>query len=79
MNALAATLLDKLQRLPLQRLVEVEDFVDFLQAREQNVNQEDRRLVQAAAQTAEASFATVWENDEDAAYDRLWRSRPLGR
>ncbi len=79
MNALAATLLDKLQRLPLQRLVEVEDFVDFLQAREQKVNQEDRRLVQAAAQTAEASFATVWENDEDAAYDRLWRSRPLGR
>ena len=71
MNALAATLLDKLQRLPLQRLVEVEDFVDFLQAREQKVNQEDRRLVQAAAQTAEASFATVWENDEDAAYDRL--------
>ncbi len=71
MNALAATLMDKLQRLPLQRLVEVEDFVDFLEAREQKVNQEDRRLVQAAAQTAEASFATVWENDEDAAYDRL--------
>jgi len=71
MNALAATLMDKLQRLPVQRLVEVEDFVDFLQAREQKVNQEDRRLVQTAAQTAEASFATVWENDEDAAYDRL--------
>ena len=71
MNALAATLMDKLQRLPLQRLVEVEDFIDFLEAREQKVNREDRRLVQAAAQTAEASLATVWDNDEDAAYDRL--------
>lgn len=69
MTALAATLIDKLQRLPVQRLVEVEAFVDFLQTRE--LENEDRRLVTAAAQTAEASFAAVWDNDEDAAYDRL--------
>lgn len=69
MTALAATLIDKLQRLPVQRLVEVEDFVDFLQTRE--LENEDRRLVTAAAQIAEASFAAVWDNDEDAAYDRL--------
>lgn len=71
MNALAATLMDKLQRLPTERLAEVADFVEFLETREQQVNWEDRRLVQATTQTAKASFATVWENDEDAAYDRL--------
>jgi len=66
MTALESILIQKLQRLPTQRLAEVEDFVDFLQARE-----EDRRLVQAAAKAAEARFATVWDNDEDAAYDRM--------
>jgi hypothetical protein len=66
MTALESILIQKLQRLPAQRLAEVEDFVDFLQARE-----EDRQLVQAAAKAAEARFATVWDNDEDAAYDRM--------
>lgn len=71
MTALESLLLEKLQRLPTERLAEVADFVDFLETREQKVNQEDRRLFQAAAQTAEASFATMRDNDEDAAYDRL--------
>lgn len=71
MTALESLLLEKLQRLPTERLAEVADFVDFLETREQKVNREDRRLVQAAAQTAEASFATMRDNDEDAAYDRL--------
>ncbi|HOW77135.1 MAG TPA: toxin-antitoxin system, antitoxin component, Xre family protein [Candidatus Competibacteraceae bacterium] len=66
MTALESISIQKLQRLPTQRLAEVEDFVDFLQARE-----EDRQLVQAAAKAAEARFATVWDNDEDAAYDRM--------
>jgi len=66
MTALESILIQKLQRLPTQRLAEVEDFVDFLQAREEN-----RQLVQAAAKAAEARFATVWDNDEDAAYDRM--------
>jgi len=66
MTALESILIQKLQRLSTQRLAEVEDFVDFLQARE-----EDRQLVQAAAKAAEARFATVWDNDEDAAYDRM--------
>ncbi len=66
MTSLESILIQKLQRLPAQRLAEVEDFVDFLQARE-----EDRQLVQAAAKAAEARFAAVWDNDEDAAYDRM--------
>ena len=34
MSAIAPTLIQKLQQLPPQRLAEVEDFVDFLAARE---------------------------------------------
>ena len=34
MNAIAPTLIQKLQELPPQRLAEVEDFVEFLAARE---------------------------------------------
>jgi hypothetical protein len=52
--------------LPPQRLAEVEDFVDFLRAREN-----EQRLAQVAAKMAEPSFAAVWNNDEDAAYDRM--------
>jgi len=59
-------LIEKIKQLPPQRLAEVEDFVDFLRARE-----DDQRLVHAAARASEASFAAVWSNDEDAAYDRL--------
>lgn len=34
MNAIAPSLIQKLQQLPQQRLAEVEDFVEFLAARE---------------------------------------------
>lgn len=60
------TLFAKLKALPPQRLAEVEDFVDFLRSRD-----EDRRLTQAAAQASHASFANVWDNEDDAEYDRL--------
>ncbi|NML16232.1 toxin-antitoxin system, antitoxin component, Xre family protein [Azohydromonas sp. G-1-1-14] len=49
-----------------ERVAEVEDFVDFLRERE-----EAQRLTHAAAKASEASFAQVWDNDEDAAYDRM--------
>lgn len=60
------TLLDKLDQLPPDRVAEVEDFVDFLQHKDQ-----DRRLTQAATQTAEPSFKKVWDNPDDAVYDAL--------
>jgi hypothetical protein len=66
MNAPDQVLLDKIKQLPPQRLAEVEDFVDFLREREGGL-----RLTQAAAKAAEPSFTTVWDNEEDAAYDRL--------
>ena len=66
MNAPDQVLLDKIKQLPPQRRAEVEDFVDFLRARE-----DEQRLTHTAAKASEASFAKVWDNDEDAAYDRM--------
>jgi hypothetical protein len=66
MSATEQVLIEKIRQLPPQRLAEVEDFVDFLRTRE-----DDQPLTQAAARASEASFSAVWNNDEDAAYDRL--------
>lgn len=66
MTAAEQALIDKIKQLPPRRMAEVEDFVDFLRARE-----DEQRLTQAASKASEASFAQVWDNDEDAAYDRL--------
>ncbi len=59
-------LVDKLEALPPERIAEVEDFIDFLNSRNP-----DRRLIQAASQTAEPSLAQVWDNPDDAVYDQL--------
>ena len=59
-------LIEKIRQLPPRRVAEVEDFVDFLHARE-----DEQRLTHAATKASEASFASVWDNDEDAAYDRM--------
>ena len=66
MNAAIQILFDKINQLPPQRLAELEDFVDFLRTRD-----EDHRLAVAAAKASEASFSEVWNNDDDAAYDRM--------
>ena len=66
MSATEQVLIDKIKQLPPQRLAEVEDFVDFLRTRD-----DAQRLTHAAAKVGEASFAAVWNNDEDAAYDRM--------
>ena len=66
MSATEQVLIDKIRQLPPQRLAEVEDFVDFLRTRE-----DEQHLTQAATRASQASFAAVWNNDEDAAYDRM--------
>ena len=66
MNAPEKILIEKIKQLPPKRLAEVEDFVDFLRARA-----DDESLARAANQVSEPSFNTVWDNDDDAAYDCL--------
>ena len=59
-------LLEKLKALPPERVAEVEDFVDFLRTRG-----DARQLTRVAASIAEPAFEKVWDNPDDAAYDRL--------
>jgi regulatory protein YycI of two-component signal transduction system YycFG len=61
-------LLDKIRKLTAEKLIEVEDFIDFLYQR-QTVS--DYNLVMAATKISEASFSKVWDNPEDAEYDNL--------
>ncbi|MBK9313877.1 MAG: toxin-antitoxin system, antitoxin component, Xre family protein [Acidobacteria bacterium] len=58
-------LIEKIRKLPPERIVEVEDFVDFIAQRD------DQRLVRAAQKLSEEAFREVWDNEEDAVYDRL--------
>ena len=59
-------LFEKIRTLPEDKVSEVEDFVDFIRQRE-----EDRRLSQAVAQLSEEALRRVWDNPDDAEYDRL--------
>jgi hypothetical protein len=59
-------LFEKIKRLPPDKLAEVEDFVDFLRQRD-----DDRRLAHAATKLSEDAFRKVWDNPDDADYDRL--------
>ncbi len=64
-GARAEALVRKIRSLPPEKVAEVEDFVEFLDQRE------DRRLTQAAAKLSEKAFQRLWDNPKDAVYDRL--------
>ncbi len=55
----------KLENLSPERVHEVEDFIDFLNQKDQE------QLVKVAQMTAEPSFQEVWDNQEDSIYDQL--------
>lgn len=59
-------MIEKIRLLPPHRVWEVEDFIDFLSQRSQ-----DEPTKEAFTQLSEASFANVWNNSEDSAYDNL--------
>jgi hypothetical protein len=62
----AQALLRKIQALPAEQIAEVEDFVEFISDREQ-----ERSLTRPSAAASAPTFATVWSNPEDDAYDAL--------
>jgi hypothetical protein len=66
-NLVEQRLIEKIRKLSSPRIVEIEDFIDFLYQRD---NQSDDNLI-AATKLSEASFSQVWDNSEDAAYDNL--------
>jgi hypothetical protein len=51
----------------------VDDFVEFLTLRmaQAQAFTQDRALTRMATQASESSFAQVWDNAEDEAYDAL--------
>ncbi|HEY7885305.1 MAG TPA: hypothetical protein VIC08_10195 [Cellvibrionaceae bacterium] len=57
---------EKLGYLAPDRLAEVEDFIDFLQQRDQ-----EKLLKTGYAQASEEVFNKVWDNDDDAIYDNV--------
>ena len=61
-----AEIADKLRKLPQDRINEVEDFVDFVTAKEY-----DRQLVRGASKLSEKTCARIWDNPDDAVYDNL--------
>jgi hypothetical protein len=59
-------LLEKIRDLSPDKLAEIEDFVDFLRQR-----RDDAELARAATNLSEEAFRRVWDNPDDADYDRL--------
>ena len=69
----ARLLIQKIQSLPPERVAEVDDFVEFLQLQMQKSQAQthDRTIAGATSRASEPSFAKVWDNAEDEAYDAL--------
>jgi hypothetical protein len=61
-------LIEKIRKLSSTKVVEIEDFIDFLYQRE---SQSESNLTLTATKLSENSFTKVWDNPEDAAYDNL--------
>jgi hypothetical protein len=68
-NLVEQRLIEKIRQLSSPRIMEIEDFIDFLYQREHQ--SDDANLTLAATKLSEAAFSQVWDNSEDAAYDNL--------
>lgn len=58
-------LMEKIRSLPPDKIMVLEDFLDFLLTRS------EENLVYTATKLSEAAFAKIWDNPEDAEYDEL--------
>mgnify|MGYP001578736462 FL=1 len=56
----------EIDKLPEDILAEVFDFIQFLESKK-----EKTLLIRASQKLSEVSFKKVWDNEEDAVYDRL--------
>lgn len=60
------TILEKPKGLPPEQVAEMENCVDFLRTRH-----EEQRVTQAAMKACAPAFNKIWNNSEDADYERL--------
>jgi hypothetical protein len=60
-------ILEKIRKLPFDKIVELENFIDLLYQRPNS----SQALATTSTKLSEASFAKIWDNPKDAAYDNL--------
>ena len=60
-------LIEKIHALSPERLAEVDDFVEFLRLKEQQL-----LLKNSAAKISEPIFTKIWDNSDDEAYDAIY-------
>ena len=60
-------ILEEIRKLPFDKIVELENFIDLLYQRSNS----SQVLVTTPTKLSEASFAKIWDNPEDAAYENL--------
>jgi hypothetical protein len=61
-------LLDEIRKLSSEKIIEVDDCIDFLYQRQKD---SDDNLAVDSSKVSEASFSKVWDNPEDAKYNEL--------
>jgi len=66
MLAVKERIINEIDRLPESYLSEVFDFILFLESKK-----EKDLMSKASQQLSTASFEKIWDNEEDAAYDKL--------
>lgn len=66
MLAVKERIINEIDRLPESYLSEVFDFIMFLESKK-----DAALLAQASGELSAASFEKIWNNVEDAAYDKL--------
>ena len=59
-------LINKIQALPEDKIAEVADFVEFLRLKAQ-----EQQAALAVTKLSEEAFHKVWDNPDDAEYDKL--------
>lgn len=60
--------IEKIRRLFPEQIFQVEEFIDSL---EQNTKNADHDMTFAAAKLSEPAFQKIWDNPDDAEYDKL--------
>ena len=66
MLAVKERIINEIDRLPESYLSEVFDFILFLESKK-----EKDLMSKTSQQLSTASFEKIWDNEEDAAYDKL--------
>jgi len=65
-SSLENRLIEKVKKLSVEQIQEVENFIDAL-----SQGNRDRQLTVVSTKLSESVFAKIWDNPEDAEYDNL--------